>query len=121
MRCTVCSLPTITTHFLARGDSGVQKISVKKHPGAGKQRQDHCRVFASLGFMYGDRISQLKLVKLAKWIGDDAAFIKLHGKQLREGIDFFDNAGVAVENADTFIDGEAVFICNLPTRSDNCF
>ena len=62
-----------------------------------KNGKHNCRVFRSLGFVYGDGIGQNDFIEFGKVI-EDIALIKRNQNGLILGIDFFDTPDIPVKN-----------------------
>ena len=61
-------------------------------------RDHHCRIFASLGFVDRNSVGKFQFFQLFKAVFYHSAFVKFHFQGLRKGVDGPDHTGIAVEN-----------------------
>ena len=92
----------------------VDQISRHQHPRSRMDRDHHCRIFASLGFVDRDRVGEFQLLQLLKAVLHHLPLIKLHLHRLREAVDGPDDPRIPVENAFALIHRDSVAVADLP-------
>ena len=77
-------------------------------------RDHHCRIFASLGFVDRDRVGKLQLLQLLKAVLHHPPLVEFHLHGLREAVDGADDPCIPVEDTLTLIHRDSVTVADLP-------
>ena len=100
--------------FFRPGHGRIDQVPGHQHPRPRINGDHHRRVFASLGFMYGNGIRQLQLLQLLKAVLHHPPLVKFHLQGLGKGVYLAYDAHIAVEDALALVHRDPIAIPHLP-------